>query len=198
MGLFPTNDTIITRAKTFVPSNVVDPLSFWEFENQSGTLGTNLTGSVVYVGTAGNVTGILSGTVGDQGVVLEVEVVNPGAAYTTAFGLPTVLIEGKSVALNPSGLFVSIIADGGGGITNVDIGGGAGQQYSVGDIVEIVQGAAKGGTARVVSVRNNLPNPLFDVVKFQNVAAGTVLPVLFDYIVADTTATDLIDRKSVV
>jgi hypothetical protein len=195
MGLFPTNDTIITRAKTFVPSNVVDPLSFWEFENQSGTLGTNLTGSVVYVGTAGNVTGILSGTVGDQGVVLEVEVVNPGAAYTTAFGLPTVLIEGKSVALNPSGLFVSIIADGGGGITNVDIGGGAGQQYSVGDIVEIVQGAAKGGTARVVSVRNNLPNPLFDVVKFQNVAAGTVLPVLFDYIVADTTATDLIVGK---
>ena len=195
MGLFPTNDTIITRAKTFVPSNVVDPLSFWEFENQSGTLGTDLTGSVVYVGTAGNVTGILSGTVGDQGVVLEVEVVNPGAAYTTAFGLPTVLIEGKSVALNPSGLFVSIIADGGGGITNVDIGGGAGQQYSVGDIVEIVQGAAKGGTARVVSVRNNLPNPLFDVVKFQNVAAGTVLPVLFDYIVADTTATDLIVGK---
>ena len=195
MGLFPTNDTIITRAKTFVPSNVVDPLSFWEFENQSGTLGTNLTGSVVYVGTAGNVTGILSGTVGDQGVVLEVEVVNPGAAYTTAFGLPTVLIEGKSVALNPSGLFVSIIADGGGGITNVDIGGGAGQQYSVGDIVEIVQGAAKGGTARVVSVRNNLPNPLFDVVKFQNVAAGTVLPVLFDYIVADTTATNLVVGK---
>ena len=195
MGLFPTNDTIITRAKTFVPSNVVDPLSFWEFENQSGTLGTNLTGSVVYVGTAGNVTGILSGTVGDQGVVLEVEVVNPGAAYTTAFGLPTVLIEGKSVALNPSGLFVSIIAAPGAGITNVDIGGGAGQQYSVGDIVEIVQGAAKGGTARVVSVRNNLPNPLFDVVKFQNVAAGTVLPVLFDYIVADTTATDLIVGK---
>ena len=195
MGLFPTNDTIITRAKTFVPSNVVDPLSFWEFENQSGTLGTNLTGSVVYVGTAGNVTGILSGTVGDQGVVLEVEVVNPGAAYTTAFGLPTVLIEGKSVALNPSGLFVSIIAAPGAGITNVDIGGGAGQQYSVGDIVEIVQGAAKGGTARVVSVRNNLPNPLFDVVKFQNVAAGTVLPVLFDYIVADTTATDLVVGK---
>ena len=195
MGLFPTNDTIITRAKTFVPSNVVDPLSFWEFENQSGTLGTNLTGSVVYVGTAGDVTGILSGAVGDQGIVLEVEVVNPGLGYTTAFGLPTVLIEGKSVALNPSGLFVSIIADGGGGITNVDIGGGAGQQYSVGDIVEIVQGAAKGGTARVVSVRNNLPNPLFDVVKFQNVAAGTVLPVLFDYIVADTTATDLIVGK---
>ena len=195
MGLFPTNDTIITRAKAFVPSNVVDPLSFWEFENQSGTLGTNLTGSVVYVGTAGKVTGILAGAVGDQGVVLEVEVVNPGLGYTTAFGLPTVLIEGKSVALNPSGLFVSIIADGGGGITNVDIGGGAGQQYSVGDIVEIVQGAAKGGTARVVSVRNNLPNPLFDVVTFKNVAAGTVLPVLFDYIVADTTATSLVVGK---
>ena len=195
MGLFPTNDTIITRAKTFVPSNVVNPLSFWEFENQSGTLGTNLTGSVVYVGTAGDVTGILSGAVGDQGIVLELAIDDPGVGYTTAFGLPTVLIEGKSVALNPSGLFVSIIAAPGAGITNVDIGGAAGLEYSVGDIVEIVQGTAKDGTARVVAVRNTLPNPLFDVVKFENVAAGTVLPVLFDYIVADTTATDLVVGK---
>ncbi len=39
----------------------ITPTSAWEFENQSGTLGTNLTGSSIYSGTGGNIVGILSG-----------------------------------------------------------------------------------------------------------------------------------------
>jgi len=62
MGQFPTNPSYITRAQTWIPTNSINPKSAWLFENQSGSLGTNLTGSVVYVGTAGTVKVIVAGT----------------------------------------------------------------------------------------------------------------------------------------
>ncbi len=62
MGQFPTNESYITKAQVWVPTNNINFKSAWLFENQSGSLGTNLTGSVVYVGTAGTVKVIVSGT----------------------------------------------------------------------------------------------------------------------------------------
>ena len=43
MGNFPTNDSFISRALAYNPTNTIDPRPAWEFENQTGTLGTNLT-----------------------------------------------------------------------------------------------------------------------------------------------------------
>lgn len=66
MGQFPTDSSYITRAQTWIPTNTINPKSAWLFENQSGSLGTNLTGSVVYVGTAGTVRVIVAGTPNPQ------------------------------------------------------------------------------------------------------------------------------------
>ena len=51
MGQFPTSDSIIGKALQVLPilDTAIDPRSAWLFENQSGTLGTNLNSSVLYV-----------------------------------------------------------------------------------------------------------------------------------------------------
>ena len=98
--------------------------SAWLFENQSGTLGTNLNGSVIYVGGAGNVRAILSGVEGIQdkvtGLNLEATFTgaNPfyagfaaGAGYFTGANLSTTVVTTvpNSPATVPTGLSVDII-----------------------------------------------------------------------------------------
>ena len=78
-------------------SDVPVSSSAWLFENQSGTLGTNLNGSVIYVGGAGDITVILSGIEGvankvtfasaPVGAILPVAVDYVLATGTTATGL---------------------------------------------------------------------------------------------------------------
>mgnify|MGYP003113717736 FL=1 len=52
MGLFRTSDTIITQAMPLTAAMIasIDARPAWLFQNQSGTLGTNLDSSVVYCG----------------------------------------------------------------------------------------------------------------------------------------------------
>ena len=52
MGLFRTSDTIITQAMPLTAAMIasIDVRPAWLFQNQSGTLGTNLDSSVVYCG----------------------------------------------------------------------------------------------------------------------------------------------------
>ena len=52
MGQFPTNDGIIGQAMPLTAAMVasIDVRPAWLFENQSGTLGTNLNSSVIYCG----------------------------------------------------------------------------------------------------------------------------------------------------
>ena len=98
--------------------------SAWLFENQSGTLGTNLNGSVIYVGGAGNVRAILSGVEGIQdkvtGLNLEATFTgaNPfyagfaaGTGYFTGVNLSTTVVTTvpNSPATVPAGLSVDII-----------------------------------------------------------------------------------------
>ena len=68
MGLFRTSDTIITQAMPLTAAMIasIDARPAWLFQNQSGTLGTNLDSSVVYCGAMpadASVSVILSGVV---------------------------------------------------------------------------------------------------------------------------------------
>jgi hypothetical protein len=98
--------------------------SAWLFENQSGTLGTNLNGSVIYVGGAGNIRAILSGVEGIQNKVTALNLnatftgANPfyagfaaGSGYITGVNLSTKVVTTvpNSPATVPAGLAVDII-----------------------------------------------------------------------------------------
>ena len=52
MGLFRTQDAVISKAMPLTGAMIasIDVRPAWEFQNQSGTLGTNLNSSVIYCG----------------------------------------------------------------------------------------------------------------------------------------------------
>jgi hypothetical protein len=193
MGQFPTNDSFITRALAYTPTNNVDPRSAWLFENQSGTLGDFLNGSAVYVGVTGTVRGIVSGTDGVQGTVTALgTIITPGTGYTTAVGLTTTV---TSIVPSSAGTGCTVdITAVAGAVTVVTINA-AGQQYGIGDILTIVQGGSN-CTISITAVKNL--NPVAsDAIEFLGVQAGTILPVVFDYILIPgaAAATNLIVGK---
>ena len=98
MGQFPINVSFITRAQTWAPTNNINALPAWTFENQSGTLGTNLTGSVVYVGTAGTVKVILSGYAGIPTAADAIEFKNVPAGTILPVVVDYVLIPAAAAA----------------------------------------------------------------------------------------------------
>ncbi len=193
MGNFPTNDSFISRALAYNPTNTIDPRPAWEFENQTGTLGTNLTGSSVYVGVAGTVRGILAGKEGVQGTVaLLGSIITAGTGYTTANGLATTV---TSIVPSSAGTGCTVdITAVAGAVTAVAINA-VGQQYSVGDILTVVQGG-NNCTVRIDSVQSLAPIA-GDAIDFLNVPAGSILPVVFDYLLipAANAATNLIVGK---
>jgi len=98
MGQFPTLDSFISRGQTWIPTANIDSRSAWFFENQSGTLGTNLTGSVVYVGTAGTVKVILSGYAGIPTAADAIEFKNVPAGTILPVVVDYVLIPAANAA----------------------------------------------------------------------------------------------------
>ena len=112
-------------AVTPVAIGALDARSAWEFENQSGNLGNNYTGSQLYAGGGGDVDVILSGVVGAQDTVTGLNLApifpaNPsypgfsgGTGYTTGVGLATSVtsLVHKSPANQPAGLTVDITAN---------------------------------------------------------------------------------------
>lgn len=79
MGSFKTQDSIISQAMPLTAAMVagIDVRPAWLFENQSGTLGTNLNSSVIYCGVMpadASITVILPGVVAT----------NPGGGAPTA------------------------------------------------------------------------------------------------------------------
>ena len=98
MGQFPTLDSFMSRGQTWAPTLNIDPRSAWLFENQSGTLGTNLTGSVVYVGTAGTVKVILSGYAGIPTAADAIEFKNVPAGTILPVVVDYVLIPAAAAA----------------------------------------------------------------------------------------------------
>jgi hypothetical protein len=154
----------------------ITPTSAWEFENQSGTLGTNLTGSSIYSGTGGNIVGILSGTVGAQGEVQTATLVDAGSGYVSAIDVP--VINPESGLGTGAELDITAV---GGAITVAGAFGEPGSGYRQGDIVT-VSGGDGNATIRI-NVSSSNPNAA-DAVTFNAVPAGTILPVAFDYILS--------------
>ena len=193
MGNFPTNDSFISTALAYNPTNTIDPRPAWLFENQTGTLGTNLTGSSVYVGVAGTVRGILAGKEGVQGTVAVLgSILTGGTGYTTANGLTTTV---TSIVPSSAGTGCTVDITAVAGAVTVIAINAIGQQYSVGDILTVVQGG-NNCTVRINSVQSLAP-VAGDAIDFLNVPAGTILPVVFDYILipAANAATNLIVGK---
>jgi len=127
MGQYPITAGVFGKALAVTPVAIgaLDARSAWEFENQSGNLGNNYTGSQIYVGGAGNVDVILAGVVGAQDTVTGLNLTpifpaNPsypgfsgGTGYTTATALATSVtsLVHKSPANQPENLTVDITAN---------------------------------------------------------------------------------------
>ena len=197
MGQFPTLDSFISRGLAYTPTNTIDARSAWLFENQSGTLGTNLTGSSVYVGTTGTVKVVISGTVASTGggvtSITFNTPANGGTGYVTGNGLVTVVVRG-GVKVS-TGLTVDIIAVAG-VITQITVNA-PGTNYTIGEKILVMQtGSNDGASFFVSSVESNIPGA-GDAVEFVNAQAGSILPVVVDYILipAANAATDLVVGK---
>jgi len=123
MGRFQIDNSVVGKALSIgAGDDTIDSRSAWLFENQSGTLGTNLSGSQIYTGAGGSIKAILSGVMGTQGTVLVLDPEDPyganpsydafsnGTGYVTATGLATTCTSSvpKSPAEQPSGLTVDI------------------------------------------------------------------------------------------
>ena len=123
MGIYRVTNGAVGKALAIDGGDAtISAPSAWLFENQSGTLGTNLTGSLIYAGGAGSIIAILSGTVGEQGVVSALNLApvfpsNPsyagfsaGSGYVAADGVNTTVVTTvpNSPATTPGGLSVDI------------------------------------------------------------------------------------------
>ena len=153
MGLFPINGSTIGKALAVTPNNTIDARSAWLFENQTGTLGTNLNSSVLYVGVTGDINCILSGVVGVQGTVTALDATDPygsnpsynalsnGSGYATANGLLTSVTSTvpKSPAKQPAGLTVDITVT----LPTATLSA-AGTGYSAGAIDSVTGGTGTG------------------------------------------------------
>ena len=162
MGLFPINGSTIGKALPLTKiggagvaniSDTLDSRSAWLFENQTGTLGTNLNSSVLYIGVTGDINCILSGVVGVQGTVTALDATDPygsnpsynalsnGSGYATANGLLTSVTSTvpKSPAKQPTGLTVDITVT----LPTATLSA-AGTGYSAGAIDSVTGGTGTG------------------------------------------------------
>jgi len=189
MGLFRTSDGIIGRAMPLTAALVGAPnaLPAWVFENQTGTLGTNLNSSVLYVGVSGDVSVILPGTslssVSTLSLLSGGTGYNNGAQTNIATTCPNNLASGLTID--------STVA--GNAIVDPTIGNSAGSGYNVGDIVTVTGAGGTDATITITAVNDGVPISA-QAITFKGVPAGTILPVAVDYVtaLATVTATDII------
>ena len=182
MGLFRTSDSFIGRAMPLTGLvGAPNALPAWVFENQTGTLGTNLNGSVLYVGVSGDISVILGGT--SLNSVNTLSILNKGTGYSAIANLPTTCSNNSAKDLTVD------ITETGGVIDTVAIGNAAGSGYNVGDIITIVQAGGANGTATITAVNDGVPVSA-QALTFKGVPAGSILPVAVDYVTSLTTVTE--------
>ena len=189
MANFKFDTGFMAKAQTWSPTNNINPLPAWEFMNQTGTLGTFLAGSVVYVGTTGRVKVIPAGTVAPFTISKFVALNNGGEQYSSDNGLATTGGSG-------TGLTVDITAAGSGNQEILTIAvNNAGSGYQNGDIIEVVENGQGGiNQARYrLEFSAGVPTAA-DAVEFIGAQAGSILPILVDYVLEPSTgpATGLI------
>lgn len=183
MGKFGISDSIAGKAMRAVgKTGTPDARPAWVFENQSGDLGTYLSGSVVWCGVAGSLNVIPNGislssvkTLGD---------ISGGTNYTNTTAATTC---SNNMA---QGLTVNVTQTGG-VITGLVVNN-AGSGYNAGDIVTIVEAGRPGGstdaTAVIKEVNQGVPIAAQSI-EFK-VQAGSILPIAIDYITSLTTITE--------
>ena len=101
MGIYRVTNGAVGKALAIGGGNAtISAPSAWLFENQSGTLGTNLTGSLIYAGGAGSIIAILSGTVGVQGkaAILNLSPVFPSNPSYAGFAAGSGYVQGNAIA----------------------------------------------------------------------------------------------------
>jgi len=155
-------------------------LPAWVFENQTGDLGTNLNGSVVWCGVAGSLNVIPTGvTLGSANALSKL---NGGTGYSALANLPTTCSNNMAQGLTLT------ITETGGVIDNAVIGNSAGSGYNVGDIVTVDQTGGSNGKFTITAVNAGVPVAAQSI-EFK-VQAGQYLPIAVDYITSLTTITD--------
>ena len=188
MGLFRTSDSFIGRTMPLTGLvGAPNALPAWVFENQTGVLGTNLSGSVLYVGVTGDISVILGGT--SLNSVSTLSLLSGGSGYTN--GAQTNLNTTCSNNMAQDLTINATVA--GGAITNPTIGSSAGSGYNVGDIVTVNGAGGTNATITITAVNDGVPVSA-QAIEFKNVQAGSILPVAVDYVTSLTTvaATDII------
>jgi len=156
----------------------IDARPAWVFENQSGTLGTNLKSSVIYCGdmptdNTASISVILPGISLDSVATLTLSA--GGSGYTTATGAATTCSNP-----NASGLTVNttVVA---GAITVIAVNA-VGAGYNPGDIITVAAGGGD-GTAVIDTVNRGVP-VASQAITFVGLQSGSILPVAVDYVTA--------------
>jgi len=70
-----------SKALAITATDTINMLPAWEFMNQTGTLGTNLRGSLIQIGTAGNINVIPNGKIGPFATVTALTLLTGGSGY---------------------------------------------------------------------------------------------------------------------
>lgn len=181
MGKFPISDGIAGKAmRSTGLVGTPDGKPAWIFENQTGVLGNNLNSSVLYMGATGNINVIMPGTSLNS---CERFVIREGGTNYTAGVRATTCSNNMAQGLT---INVLVPVGGGGAISSgIVVNGGSG--YNVGDIVTIVEAGRAAGSvdakAAITVVNNGVPVAA-QAITFENVQAGSFLPVAVDYITA--------------
>ena len=184
MGKFGINDSIVGKAMRAVgKTGTPDARPAWVFENQSGVLGTYLSGSVVWCGVAGSLNVIPTGV--SLSSVNTLSLSATGTNYSALTGATTTCSNNMA-----QGLTVNTTVAG--GVVQTVAINAAGSGYNKGDIITIVEGGRPGGstdaTAVITEVNQGVPIAAQSI-EFK-VQPGGILPVAVDYITSLTTITE--------
>ena len=161
--------------------------------NQPSGLTVDVTASIVdSITTAGvnYTTGAFTEANGLTGTLIVVGATGAIASVTiTAFGTAEVGYSFDPVARGGTGGLITILSFG--EVTKVVVAD-AGTNYSVGDIITIVEaGTASDATYSIAATSSLLPTAI-DQVVFEGLADGAILPVAVDYVLNTGSATNLI------
>ena len=161
--------------------------------NQPSGLTVDVTARIVdSITTAGvnYTTGAFTEANGLTGTLIVVGATGAIASVTiTAFGTAEVGYSFDPVARGGTGGLITILSFG--EVTKVVVAD-AGTNYSVGDIITIVEaGTASDATYSIAATSSLLPTAI-DQVVFEGLADGAILPVAVDYVLNTGSATNLI------
>tara|TARA_R110002049_G_scaffold150621_1_gene313764 strand:- start:6 stop:806 length:801 start_codon:yes stop_codon:yes gene_type:complete len=161
--------------------------------NQPSGLTVDVTASIVdSITTAGvnYTTGAFTEANGLTGTLIVVGATGAIASVTiTDFGTAEVGYSFDPVARGGTGGLITILSFG--EVTKVVVAN-AGTNYSVGDIITIVEaGTNSDATYSIAATKSLLPTAI-DQVVFEGLANGAILPVAVDYVLNTGTATNLI------